>query len=46
MFGEALAPPMAADLLPIARDWRPDLMVHEKQRREILKELAADPYVD
>jgi len=25
---------------------RLDLMVHEKQRREILKELAADPYVD
>ena len=25
---------------------RLDLMVHDKQRREILKELAADPYVD
>ncbi len=25
---------------------RVDLMVHEKQRQEILKELAADPYVD
>lgn len=25
---------------------RLDLMVHEKQRQEILKELAADPYVD
>ena len=29
MFGAALAPPMAADLLPIARGWRPDLLVHE-----------------
>ncbi len=29
MFGEAFAPPMAADLLPLARDWRPDLLVHE-----------------
>lgn len=29
MFGAALAPPTAADLLPIARDWRPDLLVHE-----------------
>jgi UDP:flavonoid glycosyltransferase YjiC (YdhE family) len=29
MFGEALAPPMAADLLPLARAWRPDLLVHE-----------------
>ena len=25
---------------------RVDLMVHEKQRQEILKDLAADPYVD
>jgi hypothetical protein len=23
-----------------------DLMVHEKQRQEILKDLGADPYVD
>lgn len=29
MFGEALAPPMAAALLPVAQEWRPDLMVHE-----------------
>jgi UDP:flavonoid glycosyltransferase YjiC (YdhE family) len=29
MFGEALAPPMAADLLPAARNWGPDLLVHE-----------------
>jgi UDP:flavonoid glycosyltransferase YjiC (YdhE family) len=29
MFGAALAPPMAADLLPAARAWRPDLLVHE-----------------
>jgi UDP:flavonoid glycosyltransferase YjiC (YdhE family) len=29
MFGEALTPPMVADLLPLARDWRPDLLVHE-----------------
>jgi UDP:flavonoid glycosyltransferase YjiC (YdhE family) len=29
MFGAALAPPMAADLLPLARKWLPDLMVHE-----------------
>lgn len=29
MFGEAMAPPMAADLLPLARDWRPGLLVHE-----------------
>ena len=29
MFGEALTPPMAADLLGIARDWGPDLLVHE-----------------
>ena len=29
MFGEALTPPMVADLLPLARAWRPDLLVHE-----------------
>lgn len=29
MFGEAFAPAMAADLLPLAREWRPDLMIHE-----------------
>ena len=29
MFGEALTPPMAADLVPLARDWGPDLLVHE-----------------
>lgn len=29
MFGRLLTPPMAADLLPLARTWRPDLMVHE-----------------
>ncbi|MGZ6792506.1 MAG: glycosyltransferase, partial [Mycobacteriales bacterium] len=30
MFGEALAPPAAADLLPVARGFRPDLVVHEQ----------------
>ncbi|QIG43001.1 glycosyltransferase family 1 protein [Nocardioides anomalus] len=30
MFGAALAPPMAADLLAVARDWGPDLLVHEQ----------------
>jgi UDP:flavonoid glycosyltransferase YjiC (YdhE family) len=30
MFGEALTPPMAEDLLPVAREWRPDLFVHEQ----------------
>jgi UDP:flavonoid glycosyltransferase YjiC (YdhE family) len=30
MFGEGLMPPMVADLLPLARGWRPDLMVHEQ----------------
>lgn len=29
MFGSALAPPMAADLLDVARAWRPHLLVHE-----------------
>lgn len=29
MFAALLAPPMAADLLPLARDWQPDLLVHE-----------------
>jgi UDP:flavonoid glycosyltransferase YjiC (YdhE family) len=29
MFGEALTPPMAEDLLGIARGWGPDLLVHE-----------------
>jgi hypothetical protein len=29
MFGAMLTPLMAADLLPLARHWRPDLMVHE-----------------
>jgi UDP:flavonoid glycosyltransferase YjiC (YdhE family) len=29
MFGEALAPPMAADLLPLAKEWRPNLLIHE-----------------
>ena len=30
MFGEALTPPMAADLVGIARDWGPDLLIHEQ----------------
>jgi UDP:flavonoid glycosyltransferase YjiC (YdhE family) len=30
MFGEALTPPMAADLVGIARDWDPDLLIHEQ----------------
>lgn len=30
MFGEALAPPTAVDLLPLARAFRPDLVVHEQ----------------
>ncbi len=29
MFGQWATPPMATDLLPLARDWSPDLMVHE-----------------
>lgn len=29
MFGEAATPPMVADLLPLVRRWKPDLMVHE-----------------
>jgi UDP:flavonoid glycosyltransferase YjiC (YdhE family) len=29
MFGELLTPPMAADLLPLAREWAPDLLIHE-----------------
>jgi hypothetical protein len=29
MFGEAFTPPMLAELLPLARSWRPDLLVHE-----------------
>ena len=29
MFGRDLTPPMLADLLPLAREWRPDLLVHE-----------------
>ena len=29
MFGEALTPPMTEDLLAIAGDWGPDLLVHE-----------------
>jgi hypothetical protein len=29
LFGQLLAPPMADDLLPLAREWRPDLLVHE-----------------
>jgi UDP:flavonoid glycosyltransferase YjiC (YdhE family) len=29
MFGEALTPPMVEDLLPLARWWQPDLLVHE-----------------
>lgn len=30
MFGALLAPPMAVDLLDLARSWRPDLLVHEQ----------------
>jgi len=30
MFGEAFTPPMVADLLPLARRWRPDLIIHEQ----------------
>jgi UDP:flavonoid glycosyltransferase YjiC (YdhE family) len=30
MFGETLSPPMAADLLPLARSFQPDLLVHEQ----------------
>lgn len=29
MFGGAFTPPMLDDLLPLAEQWRPDLMVHE-----------------
>lgn len=29
MFGELFTAPMAADLLPLAREWAPDLLVHE-----------------
>ncbi len=29
MFGELLTPPMLVDLLPLARDWQPDLLIHE-----------------
>jgi UDP:flavonoid glycosyltransferase YjiC (YdhE family) len=29
MFGEALTPPMVDDLLPLARQWRPDVLIHE-----------------
>jgi UDP:flavonoid glycosyltransferase YjiC (YdhE family) len=29
MFGEAFAPAMVDDLLPLATQWRPDLMIHE-----------------
>lgn len=29
LFGAGLTPPMVADLLPLARRWRPDLLVHE-----------------
>src|SRR5690349_11159426 len=29
MFGAALTPRMAEDLLPLAREWGPDLLVHE-----------------
>lgn len=29
MFGETLTPPMAADMLPLAARWRPDLLIHE-----------------
>lgn len=29
MFGLAATPPMLGDLLPLARTWKPDLMVHE-----------------
>ncbi|MEO6713721.1 MAG: glycosyltransferase [Mycobacteriales bacterium] len=28
-FGAGMAPPMLADLLPLARDWRPALLVHD-----------------
>ena len=30
MFGAAVAPATLADLLPIAQDWRPQLLVHEQ----------------
>ncbi len=30
MFGAALTPPMLEDLLPLAREWQPDLLVHEQ----------------
>ena len=30
MFGETLSPPMAADLLPLAREFQPNLLVHEQ----------------
>ena len=39
MFGEALTPPMAADLVGIARDWAADLLIHEQA--ELAAPLAA-----
>ncbi|MDQ1723017.1 MAG: hypothetical protein QOG52_45 [Frankiaceae bacterium] len=29
MFGETFTAPMVTDLLPLARQWRPDLLIHE-----------------
>ena len=32
MFGESLSPPMARDLLPLAQEWRPDLLVQDSSQ--------------
>lgn len=29
LFGAVRAAPMLADLAPVARDWRPDVVVHD-----------------
>ncbi len=47
MFGAALTPPMAADLIRVAGEWRPDLLVHESAElaAPLVAELCSVPSV-
>lgn len=48
MLAEVAAPPRAADLVPLVREWQPDVLVHEETELggPIAAAVAAIPYAD
>jgi UDP:flavonoid glycosyltransferase YjiC (YdhE family) len=47
LFGEARTPRMVSDLLPVAQEWRPDLVVHENGElaAPLVAEIVGAPHV-